>query len=59
MASIGHPIYGDLFYAPAPVYRAADRLLLHADELRVLHPRTGAPMRFVAPCPFSIDDVEG
>jgi tRNA pseudouridine32 synthase / 23S rRNA pseudouridine746 synthase len=57
MASLGHPIIGDLFYAPKEVYRESKRLLLHAEELRIVHPRTREPMRFVAPCPFSLDDL--
>jgi tRNA pseudouridine32 synthase/23S rRNA pseudouridine746 synthase len=54
LASMGHPIVGDLFYAPPEVYREAPRLLLHAEELRMTHPRTRQPMRFVAPCPFDV-----
>ena len=57
LSAIGRPILGDLFYAPTQVYRAAPRLLLHAEELRVRHPRTNEPMRFVSTCPFSIEEV--
>ena len=56
MASIGHPILGDLFYAPADVYAETSRLLLHAEELRITHPRTKEAMRFLSPCPFSLYD---
>lgn len=48
MASIGHPILGDLFYAPRDVYDLSSRLLLHAEELRIYHPRTNIPMQFNA-----------
>lgn len=56
MASIGHPILGDLFYAPAEVFAETSRLLLHAEELRITHPRTKEAMRFLSPCPFSLYD---
>lgn len=54
MASIGHPILGDLFYAPKDVYHLAPRLLLHAEELRIYHPRTNIPMKFEAIPSFSL-----
>ena len=47
MASRGHPILGDLFYAPRDVYNMSQRLLLHAEELRIYHPRTNSPMKFL------------
>ena len=55
LASLGHPIVGDLFYASPEVYYEAPRLLLHAEELRVMHPRTRQPMRFYSACPFNVD----
>lgn len=58
MASLGHPILGDLFYAPKDVYYLSRRLLLHAEELHIWHPRLRYPMRFHAPCPFSLDNFE-
>lgn len=39
LAALGSPIYGDPSYGGP----AAARLLLHAAELRFLHPRTGKP----------------
>ncbi len=51
MAAIGHPILGDPFYAEGPA-RAAPRLMLHAETLRLRHPDGGRGMRFRAPCPF-------
>ena len=48
MTSIGHPILGDLFYAPRDIYLLSPRLLLHAEELRLFHPRTNLPMKFIA-----------
>ncbi|MGB3278276.1 MAG: pseudouridine synthase [Pseudorhodobacter sp.] len=51
MAAIGHVILGDPLYASGP---AADyeRLMLHADSLKIRHPESGAAMSFSAPCPF-------
>ena len=56
MAALGHPILGDLFYGSEEIYLSARRLCLHAEELRLLHPRTRIPMRFFDPCPFSLSD---
>ncbi len=52
LQSIGHPILGDDLYAPPEVGGRADRLLLHAQSLWLVHPGTAAPMTFEAPCPF-------
>ncbi|MEM8920928.1 MAG: RluA family pseudouridine synthase [Pseudomonadota bacterium] len=52
LMSIGHPILGDEFYAPDDVYRAADRLQLHAETLGFKHPANGRDLSFHAPCPF-------
>ena len=46
LKALGHPIAGDALYAPAAVQAKASRLLLHASELRFLHPADGAPMVF-------------
>ena len=43
---IGHPILGDVFYAPPAVLAMAPRLLLHAAHIAFAHPVTGEPMRF-------------
>ncbi|MCV6597833.1 MAG: RluA family pseudouridine synthase [Mangrovicoccus sp.] len=51
MREIGHPILGDPFYGPETLGRA-ERLMLHAYELRLRHPDGGRGMRFTAPCPF-------
>ena len=45
----GHPIVGDTLYAPAD---GAPRLMLHAYELRLTHPATGAPLALRSPAPF-------
>lgn len=52
LAAIGHPMLGDALYAPQPVYARAPRLLLHASELRLRHPRHGGTLRLVSPVPF-------
>ncbi|PRX37371.1 tRNA pseudouridine32 synthase / 23S rRNA pseudouridine746 synthase [Meinhardsimonia xiamenensis] len=51
MAELGHPILGDPLYAEGTA-RDAERLMLHAEELRFRHPDGGAGVRFSAPCPF-------
>lgn len=52
MQSLGHPIVGDPFYAPAEADTRSDRLLLHAETLEIFHPATGEQMRFEDTCPF-------
>jgi tRNA pseudouridine32 synthase/23S rRNA pseudouridine746 synthase len=52
MAALGHPILGDELYAPADVLARSPRLLLHAAELSLPHPRDGAVMHFACPAPF-------
>ena len=51
MASLGHPILGDDLYG-GPAFERADRLLLHATDLRLIHPLTAAALEFHAPPPF-------
>lgn len=52
LKTIGHPILGDDLYAPPEVQAMAERLLLHAEMLWVVHPGTAEPMTFEVPCPF-------
>jgi tRNA pseudouridine32 synthase / 23S rRNA pseudouridine746 synthase len=52
MLALGHPVLGDAFYAEGEALTMADRLQLHAEELRFAHPETGEDLRFVSPCPF-------
>ena len=54
MASIGHPVLGDVLYGHKRM-PAASRLMLHAYSLGFTHPTTGERMQFCAPCPFSED----
>ena len=51
MKALGHVILGDEFYAEGEALTAADRLLLHAEELAFRHP-DGHAVTFTAPCPF-------
>lgn len=51
MLEIGHPILGDPFYATGAA-RDFDRMMLHAEALRIRHPDGGAGISFTAPCPF-------
>lgn len=51
---LGHPILGDDLYAPPEVVAMGDRLMLHAAELVITHPRTGQPLELSAPVPFDL-----
>ncbi|MCW9012887.1 MAG: pseudouridine synthase [Gammaproteobacteria bacterium] len=42
MQSLGHPILGDELYAPEPIRKQSDRLLLHAESIEFTHPVTGS-----------------
>jgi tRNA pseudouridine32 synthase/23S rRNA pseudouridine746 synthase len=44
LQSIGHAILGDALYAAPSVLARAERLLLHASELRLAHPLNGEPL---------------
>lgn len=55
---VGYPIVGDRTYGARPNRRLTEltgyqppRMLLHARELTLAHPRTGQPMTFHAPLP--------
>ena len=52
MASIGHPLLGDLVYGPGkcPISGLQGQTL-HAGVLGFIHPRTGEYMEFTAPLP--------
>lgn len=49
LASLGHPIIGDVFYGDA---NTRDRLHLHAKSLQIAHPETGQSMHFETDIPF-------
>jgi tRNA pseudouridine32 synthase/23S rRNA pseudouridine746 synthase len=52
LQSIGHAILGDALYAPPAVLARAERLLLHASELRLAHPLDGEPLLLRSEAPF-------
>ena len=47
LSAIGHPLAGDWLYGE----RNADRPMLHAVELEIMHPLTNKPLRVAAPLP--------
>lgn len=51
MKALDHVILGDEFYADGAALIAANRLLLHAEELAFKHP-DGRDVKFTVPCPF-------
>ncbi|MEO7851277.1 MAG: RluA family pseudouridine synthase [Rubrivivax sp.] len=57
LQAVGHPIVGDLLYAPS-LYAASEgqagaaRMLLHAHELRWVHPGTGRCVSVRSDVPF-------
>lgn len=51
MQALGHPILGDPLYADDGA-KAFDRMMLHAEELRLKHPESGVSQKFRAPTPF-------
>jgi 23S rRNA pseudouridine1911/1915/1917 synthase len=54
LAHLGHPVVGDPVYGrrrPDPLPAPAERQMLHAERLRIIHPRTGQPLVLQAPWP--------
>ncbi|MGQ9724217.1 MAG: RluA family pseudouridine synthase [Tepidimonas sp.] len=52
LQALGHPILGDDLYAEPPLHSAAPRLLLHAAELALTHPRTNQRLVLTSETPF-------
>lgn len=52
LASIGHPILGDMLYGDAGIQQRAGRLMLHATELALIHPVSGESMHFASASGF-------
>jgi len=52
LRELGHPILGDDLYATPEIQQLADRLMLHALSLTIVHPATGKQLIMTAPCPF-------
>jgi tRNA pseudouridine32 synthase/23S rRNA pseudouridine746 synthase len=52
LQALGHPILGDMLYAPPDVQARAERLLLHAEALGFTHPVSGSWLQFEARAQF-------
>ena len=52
MKYLGLPIVGDRLYAPTAVAERSDRMLLHAEVLRLHHPIDGNRLEIVSASPF-------
>ncbi len=52
MQAIGHPILGCRFYAHDKARQAANRLLLHASNIRFVHPVTGSFLKIYSDADF-------
>lgn len=52
LAAIGHPILGDALYTPPGLPPRADRLMLHASALDLVHPANGQPLQLRCDPPF-------
>ena len=52
LQAIGHPILGDALYGDEQIRQRSPRLLLHASELGLLHPVSGASLSFRQPADF-------
>ena len=57
MASLGHPILGDMVYGRKKPELGQDSQCLHAGALCFTHPRTGQPVFTFAPLPKYFEDV--
>lgn len=52
LATLGHPILGDPFYAPESIRKQANRLMLHAEWIQFQHPYHHECMEFCSPSGF-------
>lgn len=52
LAAVGHPILGDALYAPPDVQARAERLMLHASALGLVHPGSGQRLELRCKPPF-------
>ena len=57
MASVGHPILGDIVYGRKKPELGQDSQVLHAGQLCFRHPRDGHPVLVFAPLPRYFTDV--
>lgn len=58
LAAIGHPLVGDWLYGGS-VVPGLSRHFLHASEIRMLHPITGAPLGVSSPLPEELAQLVG
>jgi 23S rRNA pseudouridine1911/1915/1917 synthase len=62
LADLGHPVLGDETYGGRKVKTVAgvpvQRVMLHAKTLGFIHPATGMPLEFSAPCPPDMDAMQ-
>jgi 23S rRNA pseudouridine1911/1915/1917 synthase len=56
LASVGHPLAGDLLYG-GPVLAGLSRHFLHASEIRLVHPATGARHVWKSALPEELESV--
>jgi len=63
-SSLGHPLVGDTLYGAPRQLRwdgrsapTLDRIFLHAQRLRFLHPRTGRALEVSAPMPVELAEL--
>jgi 23S rRNA pseudouridine1911/1915/1917 synthase len=59
LASIGHPILGDLVYGRKKPEKGLSGQCLHARELKFIHPRTGEAIRLTTELPPYFVEVLG
>jgi 23S rRNA pseudouridine1911/1915/1917 synthase len=63
LASLGHPVLGDMTYGGRKVSMIGctpvERVMLHARTLGFLHPSTGEYLEFSTPCPPDMEAVQG
>ena len=52
MLSTGHVILGDKLYSDGDALNASERLLLHAESIKLRHPEDGKGVIFKSACPF-------
>jgi 23S rRNA pseudouridine1911/1915/1917 synthase len=56
LASIGHPLAGDVLYG-GPILPGLSRHFLHASEIRLVHPATGAKQLWRSALPRELEDA--
>lgn len=64
LSSLGYPVVGDTLYGaprqlPGPGCLALSRNFLHAAELKLRHPRTGAELSFFRALPLDLEEFLG